>query len=110
MPVVTAELRLDLLVKINSELPGENGSCNHDFGKISAKIIGSAVAQTFAHGSPQALTLSPELSARRNAVSVNASSPSRSRRPSASAMILGSVAIKARSGSGSPPRMESDIR
>jgi hypothetical protein len=36
-------------------LPGENGSRNHDFGKISAKIIGSAVAQTFAHGSPQAL-------------------------------------------------------
>ena len=54
VPVVTAELRLDLLVKINSELPGQNGSCNHDFGKISAKIIGSAVAQTFAHGSPQA--------------------------------------------------------
>ena len=53
VPVVTAELRLDLLVKINSELPGENGSRNHDFGKISAKIIGSAVAQTFAHGSPQ---------------------------------------------------------
>ena len=44
VPVVTAELRLDLLVKINSELPGQNGSRNDDFGKISAKIIGSAVA------------------------------------------------------------------
>jgi hypothetical protein len=55
VPVETAQLRLDLLIKINSELPGENGSRNHDFGKISAKIIRSPVAQTFAHGSPQAL-------------------------------------------------------
>ena len=55
MPVETAQLGLDLLVKINSELPGENGSCNHNFGKISANIVRSAVAQTFAHGSPQAL-------------------------------------------------------
>ena len=67
VPTRAAQLRLDLLVKINTELPREDRSCDHDIGQLSAEIVVVREAQTLAHGSPQALTLSPELSASRNA-------------------------------------------
>ena len=55
MPAETAEFRLDLLVKINSKLPSENGGRDDDFGELPAYVIWSAETQSLAHGSPQAL-------------------------------------------------------
>jgi hypothetical protein len=55
LPAGAAEFRLDLLVKINSKLPSENGGRDDDFGKLPAYVIERAETQSLAHGSPQAL-------------------------------------------------------
>src|SRR5215213_8475186 len=55
LPAWAAELRLDLLVKINSKLPGENGGGNHDFGELVAYVVRSAETEALVHGPPQAL-------------------------------------------------------
>src|SRR5215204_508865 len=55
VPAWTAQLRLDLLFKINSELPGKDGGSDDDFRQVSANIVRSAETQTLAHGSAQAL-------------------------------------------------------
>src|SRR5215217_8096146 len=54
LPGWAAELRLDLLVKINSKLSGENGGSDHDLGKLPTNVVGRAESQSFAHCSTQA--------------------------------------------------------
>ena len=39
LPAGADEFRLDLLVKINSKLPSENGGRDDDFGKLPAYVI-----------------------------------------------------------------------
>ena len=55
LPAWAAELRLDLLVKINSELPSENGGGNDNFGELVAYVVWRAETEALVNGSAQAL-------------------------------------------------------
>ena len=105
LPTRAAQLRLDLLFKIDTELPREDRGCDHDIGQLGADIVVGAEGQALTHGSPQgpdalAGTLDQPQRAIGQAVLAIPLT-----QPSASAMIRGSVATIAKSGSGSPPRM-----
>src|SRR3954451_19925770 len=59
MPAGTAEVCLDLLFKINSELPSENRGGDDDFGQLAADVVGRLETEPVTHRSAQTLHAFP---------------------------------------------------
>ena len=55
MPAGAAQLGLNLLVKINSELPRKDRSCDQHIGELLTDIVRRTVAQASTHRSAQVL-------------------------------------------------------
>jgi hypothetical protein len=55
VPARAAQLALDLLVKINSELPSEYRGCDHHIGELRADIFRGTEAEALTHRSSQTL-------------------------------------------------------
>jgi hypothetical protein len=55
VPAGAAQLGLNLLVKINSELPSKDGGCDQHIGELLTDIVWRTIAQASTHRSAQVL-------------------------------------------------------